>query len=314
MMQNRIRVGSIEYPIVEHCNLSCAHCDHASPLLPAKFASLDQFRRDIESASLVLYADELRVLGGEPLLHPELREFLACAKSSNIAKTVTLVTNGTLLHRVDPRIWEMIDKNCLSVYLGVKYHLSFEELQLLCQKYNVVLFRDDIFSFRQTLINTRIEEPGLVKKIYERCKVSHEWHCYTIYEGRFYKCSPAPFMEGRLKQKKIAFNNRDRDSVGILNNPMLREALQEYLKNRSPLVACSYCLGSSGFKFPHRQLKKKEVIDAIFRDNGPVAELIDDRSLWKAMTRWGAFALSLRKNLVFGPHARNCLRKWLNRG
>jgi hypothetical protein len=137
----------------------------------------------------------------------------------------------------------------------------------------------DVLSFRQTLINTKIEDRHRLQKIYDDCKLAHQWSCYTIYVGRFYKCSPAPFMAGWLKQHNIQFDNRDHDGVSIHNNPWLRDALQAYLNSRKPLRACSYCLGSSGFDFPHRQLKKKDINAALGRADGPVAALIDDRKL-----------------------------------
>src|SRR5689334_13886640 len=108
-MTARMMVRSVEYPVSQHCNLSCAHCDHASPLLPAKFADVGQYERDLERLSRVLCAEEFRLIGGEPLLHPDVLRLLEIARASGIAASITLVTNGLLLRSAPPALWELID-------------------------------------------------------------------------------------------------------------------------------------------------------------------------------------------------------------
>jgi hypothetical protein len=63
-MTNALRVRSLEYPILEHCNLTCEFCDHASPFLTPGFVDPEQCRRDLEAIAPVMRAEEFRVLGG----------------------------------------------------------------------------------------------------------------------------------------------------------------------------------------------------------------------------------------------------------
>jgi len=53
--------------------------------------------------------------------------------------------------------------------------------------------------------------------------------------------------------------------VRIHDNPRLREELEAYLRDEEPLEACYYCLGSSGRRFPHRQLNSKKLREEIDR-------------------------------------------------
>src|SRR5688572_13208213 len=131
-MTDRILVKSVEYPITEHCNLSCANCDHASPLLDEKWADLDQYRLDVRALAGAVHAKNFLVIGGEPLLHPELLEFLHFARASKIADRITLVSNGTLLHRADPHMWALIDRLWLSVYPKVASRIDIENVTRLC--------------------------------------------------------------------------------------------------------------------------------------------------------------------------------------
>lgn len=99
MSGNKLRRPAIEFNLTQHCNLRCAHCDHASSMLPKGFADLTSFTRDVEVLSTVLSAGEFKFVGGEPLLHPQLLDFLRVAKESQIADRLILVTNGVLLHK-----------------------------------------------------------------------------------------------------------------------------------------------------------------------------------------------------------------------
>src|SRR5687768_11507768 len=99
MLQQKLWRPAIEFNLTEHCNLSCAHCDHSSLMLPKKFASLEQFTKDIEQLSKVMHAADFKFAGGEPLLHPDLLDFIRIARKNQIAERYVLITNGVLLHK-----------------------------------------------------------------------------------------------------------------------------------------------------------------------------------------------------------------------
>ena len=80
MPNDKLWRPAIEFNLTEHCNLRCEHCDHASSLMPEKLADLDSFALDIKVLSTVLQAGEFKFVGGEPLLHPQLLDFLRVAK------------------------------------------------------------------------------------------------------------------------------------------------------------------------------------------------------------------------------------------
>ena len=115
----KLRRFSVEYNLTEHCNLSCYLCDHASPLLPKKFAVVEEFVRDLEALSQVFHSTQLRIVGGEPTLHPELLRFLSEARRIGIADNIVLLTNGVQLHRMPVELWGLINDLWISVYPGV---------------------------------------------------------------------------------------------------------------------------------------------------------------------------------------------------
>lgn len=266
-MRNPLRVHSLEYPITDHCNLRCANCDHASPLLHDEFASVERFRADLEAVVPVMTAGDFRILGGEPLLHPQLLELLRIARALHIADTVTLITNGVLLHKAPVELWECIDRLWVSVYPGVALRMSIDAIRERCEQHGVFPDIRNINSFHRTLVNHRNTDPVLVQSIFDSCKLTHEWQCYTLYDGYFFKCAPAPYLTKRLALRGMQTVPANVDGVKLAGTPDLRSSLEAYLSSCRPLNACAYCLGSSGAELGHRQLNKVGLHQSIVNDD-----------------------------------------------
>ena len=72
----------IEVHLVDHCNLICDNCTYYSPYTPNKFADFSQFQKDFTRLSeICMYIRQIKILGGEPLLNPDIAQFLHCARS-----------------------------------------------------------------------------------------------------------------------------------------------------------------------------------------------------------------------------------------
>lgn len=265
---------SVEYSLTEHCNISCRACAHASPLLPEKYADLEGFTRDFEALTRAFHSEELRIVGGEPLLHPQLLSFLREARRIGIADSIVLYTNGVLLHQAPEDLWSSIDELRISDYPGVRRRLTDAECAQLCETHGVTLYIERYKTFAQTLVGKRIEAK-LVKAIYRACQTATE--CHTVHDGRFYKCPMAPIMRSWLALRQIAFTSPASDGVDLHNNPTLRVDLERYLASPAPLAACNYCLGSSGETVPHRQLDRAGCSAWLDEDGQPLINAVEQR-------------------------------------
>ncbi len=97
----------VEYHLVEHCNLTCNRCGHFSPLAKPAFSDPDAFARDLRQlATHFSNIEQIRLLGGEPLLHPTPEAFLDVAHAIFPGSDLRIVTNGTLLRSMSQRFWE----------------------------------------------------------------------------------------------------------------------------------------------------------------------------------------------------------------
>jgi MoaA/NifB/PqqE/SkfB family radical SAM enzyme len=268
MREARIRRRSVEYNLTEHCNLRCRGCGHASPLLPERFASLAEFRADLEALAGVFHSEELRIVGGEPLLHPQLLDFLREARRIGVADRIVLYTNGVLLHRASAELWQAIDELYLSVYPGVRRRLDEAECARLCRENGVRLTVYKPAHFEQMTVNNRIEDGRLVQAIFDNCKQRTVTSCHTVHDGRFYKCPVAAFTKARLARSGIEFDERASDWVDLHDDVELDGRLETYLASTEPLTSCSFCLGDSGPTIRHEQLDRVGLKRWLEEDNG----------------------------------------------
>jgi len=305
----KLKRYNVEYNLTEHCNLSCYSCDHASPLMPTKFARLEDFSRDLTALARVFHASQLRILGGEPLLHPELPLFLAEARRIGIADRIAIFTNGVQLHRAPKELWELIDELWISVYPGVERRLSDHDCAQICAAHDVSLHISQWQEFNRSLINQRIEDPALIKAVFRECKSAS---CHTVHEGRFYRCCVAPFMKQRLGLRGVAFDNQAIDGVALHDNPNLYEELYACINSRTPLAACAYCLGTSGPLIEHRQLNQHGRSLWLQEDHRPDIEAVRVRLLAKRYRaqRWSRENLNrIRSFLKLRSRCRNLFRQ-----
>lgn len=94
-----VQIYDLNIHITDHCNLSCELCCHSAQFVEGEvFTDFSVFQRDMQRMrELVPNICQLTLLGGEPLLHPMLSEFMSCARKNYPFARVVLVTNGILL-------------------------------------------------------------------------------------------------------------------------------------------------------------------------------------------------------------------------
>jgi len=249
----------LEINVTEHCNLRCQHCDHSSPLLQPRLLSPAGVYDELSVLSAALKALELRIVGGEPLLHPDLVEVISEARRAQFARKITLVTNGTLLHRMPRAIWRLIDGMWISLYPDVKRSYDSRELRQEANRHGVWIWEKECRNFDASLLGVKTENDALVAFIYERCVTHPPRFSYcTVRSGRFFMCQRAAFMEDRLRSLEIDYACSEADSVELRGGAQLGVAIREYLGRTTPLRACRYCLGSAAMEVKWTQARESQ--------------------------------------------------------
>jgi Radical SAM superfamily len=259
---SRLRVEAFELHVTEHCNLRCANCCNLSPLVPEKFLTVEETRALCERMSRVLIADVFKIMGGEPLLHPDIAGVLRAVRSTPIGDRVRLFTNGLLLPSMSEAFWEALDELTISDYSSARLKPAVLELAAKqSARHGFVLNVKPVNEFSQVLSPHFRPE---VQQTFERCWLRHR--CLIVRGGRFYMCTraayAADFIAHAAHEEAPAGFDRSGDGVP-LDAPDLLATLESYLNRTKPLGACNYCFGSDGAVEPHYQLKRAEVANGV---------------------------------------------------
>jgi organic radical activating enzyme len=243
---SRVRLLAIEINAVWHCNLSCVACTHASPVAQSGLADPATIRRDLSNLSRVADVDEIRILGGEPLLHPELPVLLLAVRESGLRSTIRLSTNGTRLHAAGFEWLEHVDEVHISRYPGTNVRPeAVAELARRCRLARKTLILKDFHSFRHIMPAEPLNAADTAA-VFETCQQAHGWSCHTVHEGHVYLCPVSA---------DPAFHEREACALEPVDT--LAERLEEFLNRPEPLKACSRCLGTVGNEFKHQQANAK---------------------------------------------------------
>jgi hypothetical protein len=272
----RIRRRTLTCELTAHCNLRCALCDHASPHLEPRFASLEDFSRQLRLLAAVLEVEELLFSGGEVLLHPEFPAFLRVARETGIARGILVLTNGVLLHRMPEEAWRSMDELQVSVYPGVRIRADLAESARIARENGVSFSARLVEEFQLSLLDEPLADPDLRERIFRACSASV--NCHTLYEGRYYRCSRAHHLEERTRLAGAPVRNEG-DGLPVESSEDLRGDLERYLAEERPLEACSYCLGTSGRRLPQHQLDARALRGEPGLRHGDPRELVSPEIL-----------------------------------
>ena len=238
-----IRVSHVESDVADHCNLSCAGCNHFAPRFRAGFYSIHDFRADLAALRGILYATSWYLIGGEPLLNPRLTDYARALKEAHICSRVDLWTNGLALPDwKDPELFPLLSTMVISRYPGVCYKRLDEWLEatkLPCQVREI-----KYGGFIHSLADAE-QSPEMAQATFDRCKPRRS--CHLVYRGRYYLCPQSCRIP-------VVLNRREIEDGCDLHWPDLEMRLRDHLKDVRPMLGtCKLCRAYEGPSLPHRQ-------------------------------------------------------------
>jgi organic radical activating enzyme len=271
-----IPTTNLELIVTDHCNISCQQCNHASPVMRKWNADLQQTERVLRVLSNVYHCDRLRLLGGEPLLHPDLTNLIHIGRASGIGNTIHLITNGVLLDRLPDEAWRALDVLEISVYQNAG--LSKDLIKAARRKGDKLGTEVQIAhypKFRHTFSLHKAQTPKLVEDIWTACKMANVWGCHSLRGDHMFRCPQSiyvpPLTGGHLTDEGFA----------ITSEPDLRDRLIAFLNGAGPLRSCANCVGSCGKQFNQTGSPRKSWKDDL---QAPMEDIVDYALLAQSMT------------------------------
>jgi len=253
------KVLNFEVHLTDHCNLNCKGCNHFSSISDEIFLDTNSFKNDCMRIAELTggHIGNLLLLGGEPLLHPNVNEIMEISRASFVMGNISILTNGLLLMKQPKEFWQSCKENDIKVIV-TKYpiKLNFQEIGDKAEKEGVKM---EFFG------NTGIEEKKMFREPldlsgkqdpitnFKKCYKAND--CITLKEGKLYTCTVPPHINHFNKYFNLNLQVSENDYIDIYKAKSLIEIMNFLCK---PIPFCRYCkLDSlSGFKW---STSKKEI-------------------------------------------------------
>lgn len=243
-LSRQLKKGNLSFEInlADHCNLNCQCCNHFSPLAEKKFLDEVQLANDLLQLNTLLDADSIgkvMLLGGEPLLHPQIENILRILVQYLPKTKLEIVTNGLLLPKMSFGFWSIVKE--LDIGLVVtKYPIKFDYdlMEKIAESNGVDISYGDLFEPIKTTYHLPIkDEPEFNPySMYMKCK--HANQCVVLKNGRLYTCPLAANVCHYNKYFKKHIPEEESVSIDIYCIDKWDD-VEEFLKR--PNDMCSHC-------------------------------------------------------------------------
>lgn len=230
----------LELSLVDHCNLNCKGCTHYCPVAPEHYMSMEGLDRNLAHLSVVDSAmfEQIYILGGEPLLHPEVDRSMRLARRYFPSAQIKLLTNGLLMGRMSQEFWETCRDTgtviSVTIYpVRVDYRAIEDECCRRGVKYEIFHQpQGDAFFSKHTVDDVN---PGNPRVNFLRC---YQVGCLTLRDDRIYPCATSAYIDHINRRFNRHFETCTRDYVEVMN--VRSKGDVKRLKNR-PTPFCRYC-------------------------------------------------------------------------
>ena len=224
--------------VTDHCNLNCKGCEHYSSISEPVFADLGETVRDLERlAELFDGIEQIYLLGGEPLLHPQIEEFVREARRIFPATRLYVMTNGVLVTRMPESFWRTLHEQRTTL-LADDYPINIDRAKIdaLGREHGVTVewmkSADEFFK-----IPLDISASADPARSFDRCRGLS--NCAIVRDGRLYPCAHIAYAD--IPAKKFELEGilpTEKDSIGI-HGDVTGDEVVDFLM--TPVPWCAHC-------------------------------------------------------------------------
>ncbi|MDE7435602.1 MAG: 4Fe-4S cluster-binding domain-containing protein [Lachnospiraceae bacterium] len=241
--------------ISNYCNLACKECSALMPYFSKKeYIVSNEIIEDLERLFDCIDACATAdVIGGEPLLHPELDKIIEFLIEQKKLNQIRIVSNGTVLIKEE---WLKIFSHP-KVKMVISDYGYIVKMAALVKQLEVNKINFDIMSNMRWIKTGRPEYMGKSEEDLEGeyYVCDNGLNCKTIMSGKFFGCG----RSARLWALRKYNSENDYRDLGD-NEELNREAVWDIL-NLKRMDACNYCniAREEEYVQPGKQIDNKEM-------------------------------------------------------
>lgn len=224
----------VEMHVVDCCNLNCRGCTHFSPIFSNRIPDINDRLRDVEKLkTLFSHIAVFNILGGEPLLNPQLNQYICKIRDILPQTHIVLVTNGLLIPRIEEELLACIRDNHVLVSIS-EYEPTHKIINQITERLQEcgITYRLRPFDRKQKFNKPLSLSDNSIYKL--KC-ISDG--CVNLYEGKISRCPTLMY----INQFNKVFHT-DLPDEGIIDLYSVRDGneLLNMLQQKVPL--CRHCI------------------------------------------------------------------------
>lgn len=238
------RLDYFEYHIADHCNLNCKGCGHFSNVAEKRFGNYEKYEKDIKRLKELFWGvRRIRLMGGEPLLNPELEKFIVITRNIFPDANIRIATNGLLIPTAKQDLFSAM-KNT-----GVEFDISaYGPTKKIINKIVLKCIENDVrYCFdegkEKFFCQDNVSGDSNMSEEFKNC-LSNE--CHYLEDGKLAVCT-SPILRYRLKDKLKTEYPYEGNFVDIYEEGIDGFTILE--KINSPIENCKFCNTFNPFYF-----------------------------------------------------------------
>ena len=208
--------GKVNFDILvcEHCDLKCKGCNRFSNLSKAKFYPIENIKTDMLKLKGKIDFRNISVIGGEPLLYPDLVELLEFLRA-NWDCDIQIYTNGYKLLKMSDEFWKCCKHNNIIIRYSkyVKSKTDYDKIDQKAKEEEVKCFNSvevgsglnlDIDKFCFIKMSDNIGMSAYHRKL--RCYCDN---LPNLWQGKIYQCARTAFIDALNSKFNTTYDNSD---------------------------------------------------------------------------------------------------------
>lgn len=240
----------LEFHLTDHCNLNCKGCSHYCPVADEKYLTYDVFYRDMKRLSeIFVNIAKIRIMGGEPLLHPLVATFAEETRRLFPDSIICIATNGILLPSMRPEFFKILKENKIvldiSVYPVIRDRIS--SYTVFAAQYGIPTNYTEVVQFRKDLNPLGDSDK---QEMFIQCRNKM---CTFLRDGKIYHCR-IPALSNIVNTKFGL--NIPADSYMDIHTDVSAADILDFL--RRPSSACAFCKKAIWFSWEISKGNKDE--------------------------------------------------------
>lgn len=233
----RRELETMEIHAAEHCNLNCKNCSMFCGLVETGgFPDYQEFEIGIKKLKCFFpHIKKFRIIGGEPLLNPELAKFIRLIRKVYPFTDIRLISNGILVKKMsDSLVQTIIDNDVTFIvtqYISLKH--SIDDINKFLSKTGMrYIVTEAVLEFQKIYNasgNSDIEEN------FYRC----HWKgsCATMYGTKIATCY-VPFVIHYLSEK-FGLSIEESGKIDLMEDGLTAQEIVRRM--HTPFDMCRYC-------------------------------------------------------------------------